>query len=119
MTGGFQYKETVMTNSDLNPDSFDQAYAVLKRNADFLSSQQEPSIDRLLPLVEESLSAYTICKARLEAIQQALAQHWGPENGNPLVTAPARAETASLDGVEPRDNRRNQQADEEEDGIPF
>ena len=63
-----------MNNADLNPDSFDQAYAVLKRNADFLSSQQEPGIDRLLPLVEESMQAYSICKARLEAIQQALAQ---------------------------------------------
>ncbi len=91
---------------------------MLKKNADFLSSQQEPGIDRLLPLMEESMQAYTICKARLEAIQQALAQHWGPENGNLPATAPARAETASLDGVESRDNRRNRQADDEE-GIPF
>jgi exodeoxyribonuclease VII small subunit len=106
-----------MNNSDLNPDSFDKAYAVLKRNADFLSSQQEPGIDRLLPLVEESLSAYGICKARLEAIQQALAQHLEPENGNLPVTPPADTSLSSLEGVEPRYNRRNQQADE--DKIPF
>ena len=102
-----------MTDSDLNPESFDKAYAVLKKNADFLSSQQEPGIDRLLPLVEESMQAYAICKTRLAAIQQALAQHLEPENSNP----PVNAETASLDGVEPRRNRRNRQADEDE--IPF
>ena len=107
-----------MTNSDLNPDSFDQAYAVLKRNADFLSSQQEPDIDRLLPLVEESMQAYAICKVRLEAIQQALAQHLEPENNLP-VTPAADTALSSLEGMEPRYNRRNQQADEEEDGIPF
>ncbi|MFZ4792476.1 MAG: exodeoxyribonuclease VII small subunit [Candidatus Competibacteraceae bacterium] len=106
-----------MNNSDLNPDSFDQAYAVLKRNAAFLSSQQEPGIDRLLPLVEESMQAYTICKARLKAIQQALAQHLEPENGNLPVTTPVGAELSSLEGVEPRQNRRNRQADEDE--IPF
>ena len=105
-----------MTNSDLNPESFDKAYAVLKRNADFLSNQQEPGIDRLLPLVEESMQAYTICKARLEAIQQALAQHLGPENNLP-VTSPVDMALSSLDGVEPRYNRRNRQADEDE--IPF
>lgn len=106
-----------MTNSDLNPDSFDQAYAVLKRNADFLSSQQEPGIDRLLPLVEESMQAYSICKARLEAIQQALAQHLGPENNLP-VTPPADTALSPVEGVEPRYNRRSRQADDEE-GIPF
>ena len=105
-----------MNNSDLNPESFDQAYAVLKKNADFLSSQQEPGIDRLLPLVEESMQAYTICKARLEAIQQALAQHLEPENNLP-VTPAADTALSSLDGVEPRYNRRNRQADEDE--IPF
>lgn len=106
-----------MTNSDLNPDSFDQAYAVLKKNADFLSSQQEPGIDRLLPLVEESMQAYSICKARLEAIQQALAQHLGPENNLP-VTTPADTALSPVEGVEPRYNRRSRQADDEE-GIPF
>jgi exodeoxyribonuclease VII small subunit len=104
-----------MNNSDLNPDSFDKAYAVLKRNADFLSSQQEPGIDRLLPLVEESMQAYAICKARLEAIQQTLAQHLEPENNLPATLADTAL--SSLEGVEPRYNRRNRQADEDE--IPF
>ncbi len=103
-----------MTDSDLNPESFDKAYAVLKRNADFLSHQQEPSIDRLLPLVEESMQAYAICKTRLEAIQQALAQHLGPENGN----APVDTALSSLEGVEPRRGRQTRPADDEED-IPF
>jgi exodeoxyribonuclease VII small subunit len=106
-----------MTDSNLNPDSFDKAYAVLKRNADFLSSQQEPGIDRLLPLVEESMQAYAICKTRLEAIQHALAQHLEPEIGNSPVTPPVDTALSSLEGVESRHNRRNRQADEDE--IPF
>ena len=108
-----------MTDSDLNPESFDKAYAVLKRNADFLSSQQEPGIDRLLPLVEESMQAYAICKTRLEAIQQALAQHLGPENGNPSVTPAVDTALSSLEGVEPRHNRRNRQVADDEADIPF
>ena len=107
-----------MNNADLNPDSFDKAYAVLKRNADFLSSQQEPGIDRLLPLVEESMQAYSICKTRLEAIQQALAQHLEPENGNAPVTPPVDTALSSLEGVEPRRGRQTRPADYEED-IPF
>jgi exodeoxyribonuclease VII small subunit len=42
-----------------------------------LSNQQEPDIDQLLPLVEESIKAYNICKARLEAVQQALEKQIG------------------------------------------
>jgi exodeoxyribonuclease VII small subunit len=79
--------------SPLDPDSFDQAYARLKENADFLSNQQEPSIDRLLPLVEESMQAYHICKTRLEAIRQALEQHISPDaERNAMLTPAAPAE---------------------------
>lgn len=84
----------MMNDTHLDPNSFDQAYAVLKRNADLLSQQQEPSIDRLLPLVEESMRAYDICKARLAAIRQALEQQLSSEPGaNPVNTsAPVAAE---------------------------
>ena len=84
MTGASRFSESkAMNNVELDPNSFDQAYAVLKRNADFLSQQQESSIDQLLPLVEESMQAYQICKTRLAAIEQALQQHWQTEERRP------------------------------------
>lgn len=66
-----------MNDDPLDPNSFNAAYEVLKNNAVLLSHQQEPDIDQLLPLVEESIKAYNICKARLEAVQQALEKQIG------------------------------------------
>ena len=71
-----------MNDHPLDPHSFNAAYEVLKNNAVLLSHQQEPDIDQLLPLVEESIKAYNICKARLEAVQQALEKQIGPEESD-------------------------------------
>lgn len=35
-------------------------------------SQEEPDIDNLMKIVEESMSAYKACKSRVDAVQQAL-----------------------------------------------
>lgn len=74
----------------LNPESFNDAFQVLQRNAETLRRQTEPDIDRLVPLVEESLQAYAICKQRLEAVRQALEAHLGPEpdHGDAAATLP-------------------------------
>ncbi|MGE8684222.1 MAG: exodeoxyribonuclease VII small subunit [Acinetobacter sp.] len=58
-----------MSNENLN---FKDGYEILKRNAEQLESQQEPDIDNLMSLVEESMNAYKACKTRVEAVQQAL-----------------------------------------------
>lgn len=52
--------------------SFKEGYEVLKRNAELLESQEEPDIDNLMKIVEESMVAYKACKSRVEAVQQAL-----------------------------------------------
>lgn len=52
--------------------SFKEGYEVLKRNAELLESQEEPDIDNLMKIVEESMQAYKACKSRVEAVQQAL-----------------------------------------------
>lgn len=52
--------------------SFKEGYEVLKRNAELLESQQEPDIDNLMKIVEESMQAYKACKTRVEEVQQAL-----------------------------------------------
>ncbi len=58
-----------MTNENL---SFKEGYDILKHNAELLEDQQEPDIDNLMKLVEESMNAYKACKSRVEAVQQAL-----------------------------------------------
>ncbi|MEG1091626.1 MAG: exodeoxyribonuclease VII, partial [Acinetobacter sp.] len=37
--------------------SFQQGYDILKKNAELLESQQEPDIDNLMKIVEESMTA--------------------------------------------------------------
>lgn len=61
--------------------NYKQAFALLKRNAEKLRSEDEIDIDELVPIVEESSKAYGVVKARIEAAQKALAQHM-PEEGS-------------------------------------
>jgi len=52
--------------------TFREAYRVLQRHAETLRSQTEPNIDDLLPMVEESVAAYRVCKERIDAVEKAL-----------------------------------------------
>lgn len=54
------------------PKTFKAAYEVLKNNASLLQQQTEPDIDNLMTTVEESIAAYKVCQARIDAVQQAL-----------------------------------------------
>lgn len=58
-----------MTKKEL---SFKEGYDILKKNAELLESQEDPDIDNLMKIVEESMSAYKICKSRVDAVQVAL-----------------------------------------------
>lgn len=58
-----------MTKKEL---SFKDGYNILKKNAKLLESQEEPDIDNLMKIVEESMTAYKACKSRIDAVQQAL-----------------------------------------------
>ena len=58
-----------MTKKEL---TFKEGYEILKKNADLLESQDEPDIDNLMKIVEESMTAYKACKIRMDAVQQAL-----------------------------------------------
>lgn len=58
-----------MTEQEL---TFKEGYEILKKNAELLESQEEPDIDNLMKIVEESMSAYKTCKSRVDAVQQAL-----------------------------------------------
>ncbi|GIK44939.1 MAG: hypothetical protein BroJett012_08420 [Betaproteobacteria bacterium] len=65
--------------AELNPESYNQAFAVLSRNAKRLQEAKEPDIDALVPLVKESMEAYQICKTRIDAVRAALAEQLGAE----------------------------------------
>ena len=60
---------TPMNHGEL---SFKRGYEILKKNAELLEAQEQPDIDNLMNLVEESMQAYKACKARIDAVQQAL-----------------------------------------------
>ena len=57
--------------------TFRDAYGVLQRHAETLRNQQEPNIDDLLNIVNESVSAYKVCKKRIDAVEKALEQALG------------------------------------------
>ena len=54
--------------------TFKQAYGVLQKNAETLRNQQEPNIDDLLTIVTESVTAFNVCKERIDAVEKALEQ---------------------------------------------
>ena len=52
--------------------TFRQAYSVLQKHATTLRDQKDPNIDDLLSIVTESVDAYRICQARIDAVDKAL-----------------------------------------------
>ena len=58
----------------MSETTFKQAYGVLQQHAETLRNQQEPNIDDLLTIVTESVAAFNVCKARIDAVEMALEQ---------------------------------------------
>ena len=54
------------------PTDFKTAYDVLKTNAQTLQNSQSPNIDELMTLVAESIDAYKVCQARIDAVEASL-----------------------------------------------
>ncbi|WP_288382742.1 exodeoxyribonuclease VII small subunit [uncultured Acinetobacter sp.] len=52
--------------------TFKEGYEILKKNTELLESLEEPDIDNLMKIIEESMTAYKACKSRVDAVQQAL-----------------------------------------------
>ncbi|ONG42267.1 exodeoxyribonuclease VII [Alkanindiges hydrocarboniclasticus] len=67
-------KADIKSSVDHSTLDFKQAFAVLKQNAERLEAQQEPDLDQLMVIVEESMQAYKVCKQRIKAVQDALNQ---------------------------------------------
>lgn len=56
------------------PTDFQSAYQLLKANAQQLQSSQQPNIDELMAIVEQSIAAYKVCQTRIDAVERALNQ---------------------------------------------
>jgi exodeoxyribonuclease VII small subunit len=53
-------------------DTFAENYAILKRVADTLRSNEDVDIDELAPMVEEATRAYRVCQDRIANAKKAL-----------------------------------------------
>lgn len=59
--------------------SYLENYRILADTARELREQDEVDIDRLVPLVDRALSAYSACKGRIEAVERMLLDRLGGE----------------------------------------
>lgn len=73
--------------------TFKEAYGVLQHHAQTLREQQEPNIDDLLGIVTESVSAYKVCKERIDAVEKALEKALG-DTGAPVKEVTQRLRPA-------------------------
>lgn len=66
--------------------TFKDAYSVLQQHAQTLRDQTEPNIDDLLTIVTESVAAYKVCQARIDAVEKALEKALGSaQEGAPVL----------------------------------
>ncbi|HLS16508.1 MAG TPA: hypothetical protein VK049_01580 [Paenalcaligenes sp.] len=75
--------------------TFKQAYATLQKHADTLRTQQEPNIDDLLTIVTESVSAYNVCKERIDAVEEAMEQAFSRVQDDEFTATPDTAPTGT------------------------
>lgn len=90
--------------------TFKQAYGVLQKHAETLRNQQEPNIDDLLTIVTESVTAFNVCKERIDAVEKALEQALSgagvsKQNVDPGESAaPGSSVTSPSDSTSPDDD---------------
>jgi exodeoxyribonuclease VII small subunit len=82
--------------------SFKEAYGVLQGHAETLRVQNEPNIDDLLSIVEESVAAYKVCKERIDAVEKALQKALTDVGGDAAPTLRASDKEPSPRGQAPR-----------------
>lgn len=112
--------------------TFKDAYGVLQGHAETLRNQTEPNIDDLLSIVEESVSAYRVCKERIDAVEKALEKALTDVNSDAALgasgagadtertDAPARTRASSPASSMGRPAQKPSSGfDDAEDDIPF
>ena len=56
------------------------AFTILKANAQKLEDQDEPDIDHLMEIIDQSTAAYKVCNARIDAVEKALNATFANDN---------------------------------------
>src|SRR4051812_25485656 len=97
----------------LDGQSYNKNYKVLKETADWLSKQEEPDIDQLVPRVEKAMKAYQICKDRLSKVLATLGQYFQEDGA--IETAPSQ----DGNGRMKKATRPASDSDGEGDDLPF
>ena len=69
-----------MSTETNTPANFQDAYQILKANAEKLEKSEQLDIDNLVGIVEESLSAYRVCQSRIDAVESALQSAFAAED---------------------------------------
>lgn len=107
--------------------TFREAYGVLQEHAETLRTQTEPNIDDLLSIVEESVNAYKVCMARIDAVEKAL-QKALTDVSTDVDSRAAGEEGSARSAAAPRGPRASAPAspqkpktgfDDMDDDIPF
>jgi exodeoxyribonuclease VII small subunit len=79
-------------------ETFKQSYGVLQKHAQTLRKQNEPNIDDLLTIVEESVAAYKVCQTRIDAVEKALEAALGNAQASTETSVPkAQGKSAGAD----------------------
>jgi len=105
--------------------TFREAYDVLQHHAQTLRDQDEPNIDDLLAIVNESVAAYKVCKQRIDAVEKALEEALSSAGlegaGRPARAgaAPQQADEAPRAAPRPRPPAQKTGFDDMDDDIPF
>ncbi|WP_170162376.1 exodeoxyribonuclease VII small subunit [Caldimonas tepidiphila] len=97
--------------------TFRAAYGVLQRHAETRRNQREPNIDDLLNIVTESISAYQVCRERIEAVEMALEQALGGLGIEP--TGAADDLNGPAEAARPQPPVRAPSLTDMDDDIPF
>jgi exodeoxyribonuclease VII small subunit len=105
----------MMSEEVLDSSSLNKNYRVLKETADWLSKQEEPDIDQLVPKVERAMQAYRICKDRLDKVKETLGQYL---QGDTPQAADGRPE-AEANGLARTNRISSPGRDGDGNGSPF
>ena len=99
--------------------TFREAYGVLQKHAETLRTQREPNIDNLLAIVTESVEAFKVCKARIDAVEQALEHALGGADVDQADQAGSAAAAGAVDAAGPAVSSVGQGTGDLDDDIPF
>lgn len=102
--------------------TFREAYNVLQQHAETLREQDEPNIDELLDIVNQSVAAYKVCKTRIDAVETALEEALvgaGLDTGTRAAKAASSLSPEALEAAKPARRAASKSVDDLDEDMPF